>query len=68
MTHPRARIAGLALAIALLGLGVSACTGSDNGGVITPPAGVTTTNVAPATTSTTAPGFTSTTSGTLPAS
>jgi hypothetical protein len=43
MSHHRARVAALAVTITLFGLGVTACTGSDNGGVIVPPAGTTTT-------------------------
>jgi hypothetical protein len=43
MSHHRARVAALALTAVLLGFGVTACTGSDNGGVIVPPAGTTTT-------------------------
>ncbi len=43
MSHHRARVAALAVTIILLGLGATACTGSDNGGVILPPAGTTTT-------------------------
>lgn len=63
----RARVAALAAVLALGSLGVAACTGSDDGGVITgttPP--TPTTPVAPtttvATTTTALPG------GTLPAS
>jgi hypothetical protein len=58
------------LAVVVIGLGVTACTGSDNGGVIQgppPPAPTTTTVV----TSTTSPAFTTTTAlsgGTLPSS
>jgi len=44
MTQPRARLAGLALTITLLGVAVTACTSNDNGGVIfTPPPSTTTT-------------------------
>jgi hypothetical protein len=58
------------LAVAALGFGVTACTGSDNGGVIQgPPPPAPTTTVA--TTTTVSPAFTTTTAlsgGTLPSS
>jgi len=58
------------LAVVALGLGVTACTGSDNGGVIQgPPPPAPTTTVA--TSTTVSPAFTTTTAlsgGTLPSS
>jgi hypothetical protein len=71
MTSRTTRAVVATLAVAALGLGVTACTGSDNGGVIQgppPPAPTTTTTVVTATTS---PAFTTTTAlpgGTLPSS
>jgi hypothetical protein len=63
MIRPAARAVGVALAVALAGIGVSACTSNDNGGVIVPPPDTTTS--APAATTTSVPAVTLP-GGTLP--
>lgn len=66
MSRARRQTVAAVLAVAVLGLGLTACTGNDNGGVIeTPPPGPTTTVVSGATT--TAPAVTLP-GGTLPSS
>ena len=63
MTRPAVRAVGVALALTLAGIGVSACASNDNGGVIVPPPDTTTS--APAATTTPLPAVTLP-GGTLP--